>query len=89
MTNSHISGLLVLRGQDHKAVVEAAPDRESYQHKRLDIYGCKEFFGGALAWDLSVDGKEDGKNVSGSFLSVVITTECTDSYLPTHSSSKW
>ena len=92
--NSHISGVLVLRGQDHKAVVEVAPDWESYEYKRLDIYGCeedKQFFEAALAWDLSVDGKAwaDGKNVSALFLTVVITTECTDSYLPTHSSSEW
>ena len=76
---SHISGLLVLRGQDHKAVVEVAPEWKSHEYKRLDIYGCekdKQFLEGALARDLSVDGKAwaDGKNVSAPFLSVVITT---------------
>ena len=40
--NSHISGVLVLRGQDHKAVVEVAPDWESYEYKMLDIYGREE-----------------------------------------------
>ena len=91
--NSHISGVFILRGQDHKAVVEAAPDWESYEYKRLDIHGCEEdktFFEAALAWDLSVDGKAwaDGKNVSATFPIVVITTEYTDCYLSTHSSSK-
>ncbi len=74
--NSHISGVLVLRGQDHKAVVEVAPDWESYEYKKLDIYGDEEdkkFFEAALAWDLSVDGKAwaDGKNVRTPFLTVV------------------
>ena len=92
--NSHISGVLVLRGQDHNAVVEVAPDWESYEYKRLDIYGCEEdkrFFEGALAWDLSVGGIAwaDGKNVSGPFLTIFMTMECTYSYLSTHSSSKW
>ena len=59
----------MLRGQDHKAVVEAAPDWESYEYKRLDIDGSgqdKEFFEAALAWDLTVDNKvwADGKTVS-------------------------
>ena len=76
------------------AVVEASPDRESHEYKRFDIYGCEEdkkFFEGALAWDLSVDGRAwaDGKNVSAPFLTIVMTIECTDSYLPTHSSSQW
>ena len=67
--NSLISGVLVLRGQDHKAVVGVAPDWESYEYKRLDIDGSgedKEFFEAALAWDLSVDSKAwaDGKTVS-------------------------
>ena len=67
--NSLISGVLVLRGQDHKAVVEVAPDWESYEYKRLDVDASredKEFFEAALAWDLSVDNKPwaDGKTVS-------------------------
>ena len=70
--NSLISGVLVLRGHDHKAVVEVAPDWESYEYKRLDIYGNEEdkkYFEAALAWDLSVDDKAwaDGKNVSVPF----------------------
>lgn len=91
--DSHISGVLVLRGQDHKAVVEVAPDWESYQYNKLDIYGNEEdkkFFEAALAWDLSVDGKAwaDGKNVSPPPLTLMITREHTNSILPTHSTSK-
>ena len=37
--NSHFSGMLVLRGQDHNAVVEVEADLESYKYKRLDVYG--------------------------------------------------
>jgi len=64
--NSLISGVLILRGQDHKAVVEVAPDWESYEYKRLHIddnVEDKEFFEAALAWDLSVNAKAwaDGK----------------------------
>ena len=56
--NSLISGVLALQGKDHKAVVEAAPDWESYEYKRLDIDGGgqdKECFEAALAWDLDED----------------------------------
>jgi len=65
--DSLISGVLILRGHDHQAVVDVAPDWESYDYKRLDIYGNEEdkkYFEAALAWDLSVDGKAwaDGKN---------------------------
>ncbi len=75
--NSLISGVLVLRGLDHKAVVDVAPDWESYEYKRLDIDGSredKEFFEAALAWDLSVDSKAwaDGKNVSHTPLTFVM-----------------
>ena len=75
--DSLISGVLVLRGQDHQAVVEVAPDWESYEYKKLDIYGNEEdkkYFESALAWDLSVDGKAwaDGKNVSGPLMIVSI-----------------
>ena len=75
--NSRISGVLVLRGHDHKAVVEVAPDWKSYEYKRLDIYGNEEdkkYFEAALAWDLSLDSKAwaDDKNVSVSFLIVSI-----------------
>jgi elongation factor 1-gamma len=63
---SVISGVLILRGQDAKPVVEVAPDFESYEYKKLDIANAddKSFFEGALAWDLEVGGKKwaDGKN---------------------------
>ena len=73
--NSLILGVLVLRGQDYKPVVDVAPDWESYEYKKLDISGSEEdrkFFEAALAWDLSIDGKTwaDGKNVSRSALAV-------------------
>ena len=60
-----------------KPVVEVAPDWNSYEYKKLDIDGSEEdkrFFEGALAWDLSIDGKAwaDGKNVSCSALEVYI-----------------
>ncbi|QRW14041.1 elongation factor 1-gamma [Ceratobasidium sp. AG-Ba] len=64
--NSRISGVLILRGLDHKPVVEVAPDWESYEYKKIDLENPedKAFFEGALAWDLEVDGKKwaDGKN---------------------------
>ncbi|EIW76579.1 elongation factor 1-gamma [Coniophora puteana RWD-64-598 SS2] len=63
---SVISGALILRGQEAKPVVEAAPDWESYDYKKLDLSNeeDKKFFEAALAWDLEVDGKawKDGKN---------------------------
>ncbi|KAG1816678.1 elongation factor 1-gamma [Suillus subaureus] len=64
---SIISGVLILRGQDSKAAVDCAPDFESYEYTKLDVFGNqqdKAFFEGALAWDLEVDGKKwaDGKN---------------------------
>ncbi|KAJ8592258.1 eEF1-gamma domain-containing protein [Rhizopogon salebrosus TDB-379] len=64
---SVISGALILRGQDVKAVVDCAPDYESYEYKKLDVFENQEdkaFFEGALAWDLEVAGKKwaDGKN---------------------------
>ncbi|KIM24549.1 hypothetical protein M408DRAFT_75828 [Serendipita vermifera MAFF 305830] len=65
--DSKISGVFILRGQDHKAVVDCAPDWESYEFKKLDYAGAdKEFFEAALAWDLELDGKKwaDGKAVS-------------------------
>lgn len=73
--NSLISGIFVLRGQDYKFVVEAAPDWDSYEYKKLDIDSSEEdkhFFEAALAWDLSVDGKAwcDGKNVSYAALAI-------------------
>lgn len=67
--SSILSGVLILRGQDHKAVLEVAPDWESYSFAKLDYAGAdKDFFEAALAWDLEIDGKKwkDGKNVSRS-----------------------
>ncbi|KAG9117711.1 hypothetical protein FRC07_007322, partial [Ceratobasidium sp. 392] len=64
--NSRISGVLILRGLNHKPVVDVAPDWESYEYKKIDLENAddKAFFEGALAWDLEVDGKKwaDGKN---------------------------
>ncbi|CCO33241.1 Elongation factor 1-gamma Short=EF-1-gamma [Rhizoctonia solani AG-1 IB] len=64
--NSRISGVFILRGQDSKAVLDAAPDWESYEYKKIDLSNAedKAFFEAALAWDLEIDGKKwvDGKN---------------------------
>lgn len=69
--NSIIAGALILRGQDFKPVMEAAPDWESYSYTKLDLENEKDksFFEAALAWDLEIDGKKwvDGKNVSDFF----------------------
>jgi elongation factor 1-gamma len=63
---SVISGVLILRGQEAKPVVEVAPDFESYTYKKLDIANAddKSFFEAALAWDLEIGDKKwaDGKN---------------------------
>ena len=72
--NSVISGVFILRGQDVKGVIDAAPDWESYAYTRLDVSDGpqKAFFEAALAWDLEIDGKKwaDGKNVSVYVLTV-------------------
>jgi elongation factor 1-gamma len=66
--NSVISGIIITRGDDIKLSVEAAPDWESYEYKKIDFADeeQKKFFEAALAWDLEIDGKAwaDGKNVS-------------------------
>ena len=66
--DSVISGAFILRGQDVKAVVDVAPDFESYEYKKLDIENAndKTFLEAALDWTLEVDGKKwaDGKIVS-------------------------
>lgn len=66
--DSVISGALILRGKEAEAVVNVAPDWESYTYERIDLGDAKQksFFEGALAWDLEIDGKKwvDGKNVS-------------------------
>jgi len=64
--DSVISGALIARGQDIEPVINVAPDWESYTFSKIDLADSaqKEFFEGALAWDLKIDGKEwvDGKN---------------------------
>jgi len=64
--DSIITGAIICRGADYKPVMEVAPDWESYAYKAIDLSDSadKEFFEGAMAWDLVVDGKEwvDGKN---------------------------
>jgi elongation factor 1-gamma len=66
--DSIITGTLIARGKEIEPVVNVAPDWESYSYSAIDLSDAaqKEFFEGALAWDLKVDGKEwaDGKNVS-------------------------
>lgn len=63
--DSIITGALICRGQDVEPVVNVAPDWSSYAFEKLDLSKPedKEFFEGAMAWDLVVDGKEwaDGK----------------------------
>ncbi|KAJ3762528.1 elongation factor 1-gamma [Lentinula raphanica] len=65
--DSVISGALIARGQDIAPVISVAPDWESYSYTKIDLSDAaqKEFFEGALAWDLKIDGKEwvDGKNI--------------------------
>lgn len=64
--DSIITGAVVCRGPDYKGVMDAAPDWESYSYKQINLSNPedKEFFEGAMAWDLVVGGKEwaDGKN---------------------------
>ncbi|KAE9388244.1 elongation factor 1-gamma [Gymnopus androsaceus JB14] len=64
--DSIIAGALIARGQEIEPVINVAPDWESYTYTKIDLGDAaqKEFFEGALAWDLKVDGKEwvDGKN---------------------------
>lgn len=73
--DSLIEGAFILRGQDAHPVVSVAPDADSYDFKKLNVFNDendKKFFEAALAWDL-VEEKEggapgrawaDGKNVS-------------------------
>jgi len=64
--DSVITGVLILRGQDYKPVVEVAPDWESYEFRQIDLANeaDKSYFEAALAWDLEENGKKwaDGKN---------------------------
>lgn len=63
--DSLISGVFLIRGQDIEPVINVAPDWESYSYTKLDLadQASKEFFEGALTWELEVDGKAwaDGK----------------------------
>jgi len=72
--DSVISGAFIARGPEIKAVVEVAPDWESYTYERIDLENAdqKAFFEAALAWDLEISGKKwvDGKNVRRRFLSL-------------------
>ncbi|KIJ41073.1 hypothetical protein M422DRAFT_229875 [Sphaerobolus stellatus SS14] len=65
--NNVITGVLICRGDDIKPVVSVAPDWESYSYESLNPFTegpQKEFFEGAMAWDLELNGKKwaDGKN---------------------------
>jgi hypothetical protein len=75
--NSVITGAIVMRGQDHKIVMDVAPDWESYSYQKLDLANeaDKAYFEAALAWDLEIDGKKwvDGKLVSHPLIRDVIT----------------
>lgn len=66
--DSVIAGALIARGQDIDPVINVAPDWESYTYSKIDLADAaqKDFFEGALAWDLKIGDKEwaDGKNVS-------------------------
>lgn len=70
--DSRIAGTFILRGQEAGAVVNVAPDWESYSYTKLDLSKDedKAFFEAALAWDLELDGKKwvegSGKSVSAS-----------------------
>ena len=59
--DSLIWGAFVVRGQDANIVLDAAPDLGSFELKKLDFNNPedKEFFEGALAWDLA-EKKPDG-----------------------------
>lgn len=63
--DSLISGIMIMRGQDYKPVMDVAPDWESYAFTKLDLEKPedKAFFEGALLWEMEVEGKPfaDGK----------------------------
>lgn len=77
--DSVIAGAFIARGQDIEPVINVAPDWESYTYSKINLEDAaqKEFFEGALAWDLKIDGKEwaDGKNVSKSTFPVDAFTD--------------
>lgn len=53
-------GVYMIRGQDHLAAFQVAPDWESYDFVKLDPVKDREEISDLLAWDASVfiDGKE-------------------------------
>ena len=61
--DSLIWGAFIIRGQDIDAVVNVAPDWESYEFKKLDLSNeaDKKYFEAALAWDLEEGPRPDGK----------------------------
>jgi len=63
--NSLISGAFLIRGQDHVAAFDVAPDWESYEFTKLDASKPedKEFIADVWSWDKPIGGKEwaDGK----------------------------
>lgn len=61
--NSKIQGAYMIRGSDHKAVFDVAPDFESYDYEQLDLKKDADFIKGCWNWDNTFDGLEyrDGK----------------------------
>jgi len=63
--NGAISGAFLVRGDDHMAAFDVAPDWESYDFKKLDPQNeaDKEFLRDAWTWDKPINGKPvaDGK----------------------------
>jgi len=63
--NAAISGAFLVRGGDHIAAFDVAPDWESYDFKKLDpaSEADKEFLRDAWTWDKPMGGKPvaDGK----------------------------
>ncbi|GAA5883956.1 hypothetical protein JCM16303_004724 [Sporobolomyces ruberrimus] len=61
--NSTITGVYMLRGQNHEDVFNVAPDWESYKFSPLDFKADAKFIEENWSWEGSIDGKEfaDGK----------------------------
>ena len=63
--NAAISGAFLVRGEDHMAAFDVAPDWESYDFKKLDpeSEADKAFVRDAWTWDKPINGKPvaDGK----------------------------
>jgi elongation factor 1-gamma len=62
---SSITGAFLVRGDDHLAAFDVAPDWESYDFKKLDPESevDKEFLRDTWTWDKPIEGKPiaDGK----------------------------